>query len=363
MYASHESALKGCSKHPKRNERTHVAKPKKKKTTKMESVSEHHEVAADSASSTPSNSNPGAKPFVEGLSSLGGGDEISLDFVGSATLLQPTAPWAAEHVRRYQRPRHEPEAEDYFFHKHVWLRWWWDSLLFKFRSFLSITFTLHTLFSVAMSVGATVFCDHFKLSTDMPLSLLATALFFPLSFGIGFNLSRREAMLKDIGNLRALLLGLFWAARDWIEVSGEGAQSPLPKVKKALETVLICIRQTMLHNTPPGGSSNIYRAFDDLALVMHEVAVSDPKFYRSGMDSRWQQFFKQALETFERIRVNHDYRTPSSLRAYALVYLSLLSFFLAPLFANYSRLYGLPAGVCLVCFYFFLAVSPVPSAT
>lgn len=247
------------------------------------------------------------------------------------------------HVRRYVRQRHEPEPEDYFYHKHVWLRWWWDNLIFKVVSFILITFTPQTVFSVGLSIGATVLFNHFSLTTDMPLSLLAAALFFPLSFGIGFNMTRREGMLKDIGMLRALLLGLWMGARDWMNLEGQ-QERLLSKLKTRLSVLLVCIRQTMLHNTPPGGSQSVYMAFDDLALVMVELSRTDKVFNRSGMDSRWQQYFKQALETFERIRVNHDYRTPSSLRAFALIYLFLMPLFLAPLFANYARLFGLAAG-------------------
>ena len=45
------------------------------------------------------------------------------------------------------------------------------------------------------------------------------------------------------------------------------------------------------------------------------------------------------------MRLVHDYRTPSGLRSYAMVWLTMSSFMLSPLFAKYSVDYGIAAGI------------------
>lgn len=40
-----------------------------------------------------------------------------------------------------------------------------------------------TILTVALAVTATVLCIHFKWFTDLPLSIMGTVLFFPISFG------------------------------------------------------------------------------------------------------------------------------------------------------------------------------------
>jgi hypothetical protein len=45
------------------------------------------------------------------------------------------------------------------------------------------------------------------------------------------------------------------------------------------------------------------------------------------------------------MKIIHDYRTPSALRAYALVWLFGSSILLSPLFAKFSRDFGFIAGI------------------
>ena len=82
----------------------------------------------------------------------------------------------------------------------------------------------------------------------------------------------------------------------------------------------------------------------DAELCIIDVNNCDPKFRNSSLYSRLQQYFRQALDMFERIRVIHDYRTPASLRSYALVYLTLYPLIFAPQFALYASRDGLWAG-------------------
>ncbi len=74
--------------------------------------------------------------------------------------------------------------------------------------------------------------------------------------------------------------------------------------------------------------------------------LNNPSIY-----SRLCQFLRQFIESWERLRVIHDYRTPSSLRSFALVWLFLVSMVLAPLFAKYSRDFGYMSGVycAIIC--------------
>jgi hypothetical protein len=63
------------------------------------------------------------------------------------------------------------------------------------------------------------------------------------------------------------------------------------------------------------------------------------------MYSRLAQYLRQAMESWEKIRVIHDYRTPSALRSYALVWLISSSMILSPQWAKYSRDFGYMSGI------------------
>lgn len=253
------------------------------------------------------------------------------------------------HVKRYLRSRHEPELEDYFFSRHARLRWSWDSFWFKLRSFVSITFTIQTLLMTAFSVGATILFFFFNVYTDLPLTLISVCLVFPISFGIGNNFARRENCLREVAALRALSMCIYMGSRDWPSSTPQTSLA-IRNLRDSLHLLLLCMRQTMLHNSPPGGSLQVYKGFEDLEARFCDLNQADPAFRNSSMYSRLQQYLRQMIESFERLRVVHDYRTPSSLRAYALVWLSLSSILLAPLFAKYSKDYGLFSGVYCAIF-------------
>lgn len=271
-------------------------------------------------------------------------DEISGQFRGGKH--HPHRHHGHGHVPRYRRDRHEPEGEDYYYYgpTHRRIRWWWDLLWFRARSFALVTFTLHALFSSALSVGATLVCIHIGFRSDMPIALFSSALAFPLSFGISFHLQRRDALLRLVGVFRASVLSMWWGARDWLNL-GDEHEDAMRELKRLFTNLLDAVRKTMTHENPPGGSHDVYRAFDALALFMRDVADRDKDFGGSGMHARWGTFFQHVLETFESMRVNHDYRTPSSYRAYTLFYLSFFPLLFSPLFSNYEHLYGLASAL------------------
>ncbi len=76
-----------------------------------------------------------------------------------------------------------------------------------------------------------------------------------------------------------------------------------------------------------------------------ELNNCDPVFHNATMFSRLEQYLRQAMESWEKIRVIHDYRTPSALRSYALVWLISSSMILSPQWAKYSRDFGYMSGL------------------
>lgn len=234
--------------------------------------------------------------------------------------------------------------EDYFYDKRGKIRYMWDSFFFLMKSFVSILFTIQTVIMLVVSVGTTLFCFYLKLSTDMPLALISVAIIFPISFGIGYNFTRRETTLREIASFKGTCLALYIGAREYPAESDKHKQA-LQVLKEELRIMMLCVRQTLLHNTPTGGAGQVYKAFDDVACALSDINGCDPKFYNTAMYGQLTNMFRALVESYERICVIHDFRTPSALRAYALVWLSLSAVILAPLLANFSRLFGVMSGV------------------
>ena len=69
----------------------------------------------------------------------------------------------------------------------------------------------------ALAVLSTLVCQRFGWTADFPLTLIATAVVFPIVFSIGGAYKRREAALDEYGELKAHGRALFFATRDWLD--------------------------------------------------------------------------------------------------------------------------------------------------
>jgi hypothetical protein len=100
----------------------------------------------------------------------------------------------------------EPELEDFFFSNCVPLRFTLATVYFKIRSFLSIVLTFNMILNVALAVGGTVLCIQFNLVTDLPLSLISTAVVFPISFGEKED-NKKSFLTRKIQEFKTILVG------------------------------------------------------------------------------------------------------------------------------------------------------------
>jgi hypothetical protein len=105
--------------------------------------------------------------------------------------------------------------------------------------------------------------------------------------------------------------------------------------------MLVNIGRFMMHK----GTTihEIYSSFDEIAHLVEELR-KEADWIRS-VAARLYQYLRFLIVLFEKIRVVHDYRTPSTLRSFGLVFLTAFPILFAPLFANYAHLYGLWAGI------------------
>jgi predicted membrane chloride channel (bestrophin family) len=69
----------------------------------------------------------------------------------------------------------------------------------------------------ALAVLSTWLCMELRITANFPLTLIATAIVFPLVFSINTAYNRREKSLEEYGALKANGRALFLASRDWVE--------------------------------------------------------------------------------------------------------------------------------------------------
>jgi len=168
-------------------------------------------------------------------------------------------------IKRYIR-RHEPILEEYLdkrccgceYSRSAYSQAVVRSLI---RGFFTLIFHWLFLIVLILSVGGTIACHYLSIYSDVPLTLLASALLFPISFGINWTFNRRETLLKDIAELKATCLAIYYCFRDW-----QNPTSTLDlKLRKEMWRMLVNIGRFMMHK----GTTihEIYSSFDEIAHV------------------------------------------------------------------------------------------------
>ena len=85
----------------------------------------------------------------------------------------------------------------------------------------------------ALAVLSTWLCLRFHIKANFPLTLIATAIVFPLVFSINTAYNRREKSLEEYGALKANGRALVLASRDWAGTSDPARDARSPRCAAA----------------------------------------------------------------------------------------------------------------------------------
>ena len=195
---------------------------------------------------------------------------------------------------------------------------------------LTSIISYRTFLIIALGVASTFICLTFNIKADFPLTLMATAVIFPIVFSIGGAYKRREVALDHYGALKANGQAIFYAARDWPE---NPSSACVDLMRDELVTMLAACRT--LFTSPKGEVSQheaaVYDSFSRIsALIRSELRLNG---LASGEVSRCNQYLSKMLGSFEKIKHVYQYRTPRTLRAFSDVFITLLPILYGPYFA------------------------------
>lgn len=203
--------------------------------------------------------------------------------------------------------------------------------------FLSVRSIINgqTAIVTAIAVLSTFICRQQEWFAEFPLTLMGTAVIFPIVFSIGGAYKRREAALDDYGAIKAHGRAIFFATRDWFENTDGDLQA---ESRNLLFTLLD--RMRTLFMTPVEdmheNEEDVYEAFSDLSVFINGMR---DRGLPSGEASRCNQFLSKMMISFEHIKHVYQYRTPLTLRAYSKVFIAVLPLVYGPYFAAISQDY------------------------
>ncbi len=183
----------------------------------------------------------------------------------------------------------------------------------------------------ALAVLSTWLCIRYEISANFPLTLLATAIVFPIVFSINSAYKRREVVLDDYGSLKSHGRAIFFASRDWLEEPNPAATE---KCRQLLGDLLATSR-TMFSGHRADmheHEEQVYARFSELSRFIRD------DLRRAGLAtgevSRCNQYLSKMLLAFEQIKHIYQYRTPRSLRAFSDFFIKIMPPLYGPYFAH-----------------------------
>lgn len=210
------------------------------------------------------------------------------------------------------------------------------------RAFLIINYK--TLVITSLAIASTAFCIHFEIKADFPLTLIGTAIVFPIVFSIGGAYKRREVALDEYGSIKAHGRALYFAVSHWLENPPEELKT---EVKLHLKNLLSSCTEVFTNpvNNLEETEKGVYQNFNNLSVFIKSLRAHG---LPSGEASRSNQFLSKMMISFERIKHIYQYRTPRTLRTYSDIFIVLLPIVYGPHFAhsvtsyNYGLHYAVP---------------------
>ena len=197
---------------------------------------------------------------------------------------------------------------------------------------LAQVINLKSLVLSALAVLSTWLCLRFGITADFPLTLIATAIVFPIVFSISTAYKRREKALEEYGSLKANGRALYFAARDWMP---EAKEVHFEEIEQALLELLRSCRD--MFTSPlrdlPLHEERIYHSFSRLSLFVKELRAAG---LSSTECSRCNQYLSRIMHAFENIKHIYQYRTPRTLRSFSDFFILLLPVLYGPYFAYHA---------------------------
>ena len=185
----------------------------------------------------------------------------------------------------------------------------------------------------ALAVLATWLCLALKIVADFPLTLIATAIVFPLVFSISTAYNRREKALEEYGALKSNGRALYLAARDWAPAAPRARRE---SVAATLRELLLGCRDLFTSPLKAGRTheARVYHAFSNLSTIVSEMRGDG---VTATECSRCNQYIGRMMQAFENIKHIYEYRTPRSLRAFSDFFILLLPILYGPYFAYQAQ--------------------------
>ena len=196
---------------------------------------------------------------------------------------------------------------------------------------------LKTLIVTIASVISTWLCLRYEVTANFPLTLVATAIIFPIVFSINGAYKRREVALREYASIKAHGMAIYLVCRDWLE----NPQTTTLETARGLIGGLL--EKCSLLFTSDGrdfreNEESVYRQLSELSrFIKHELRGNG---LATGEVSRCNQYLSKLSLAFENLKHIYQYRTPTTLRTFSRFFIVMLPIIYGPYFASQALHYS-----------------------
>lgn len=207
----------------------------------------------------------------------------------------------------------------------------------KYLKRLSIIVNAKTVVITLLAVISTYFCRQYNLVANFPMTLLATAVVFPIVFSIGGAYKRRESALAKYSSIKAHGRAIYFAARDWLPETDKAVQD---RARNLMGELLVSCRTLFAQPVEQmqQNEERVYRNFSAISTYIKNDLRS--RGLPSGEASRCNQFLSKMIIAFEDIKHIYQYRTPRTLSAFSDFFVKVLPVLYGPYFAHVAKDYS-----------------------
>jgi len=219
---------------------------------------------------------------------------------------------------------------------------------------ITLIINIKAISVAVLAVLSTYGCIRWGITANFPLTLIATAVVFPIVFSINSAYKRRESVLDDYGSMKAHGRAIYFATRDWLETADAAKQA---LCRDLLGNLLRTTRdmfggeRAQMH----AREVRVYAAFSALSEFIREDLRQGG--LASGEVSRCNQYLSKMLLAFEHTKHVYQYRTPRTLRAFSDFFITILPPLYGPYFAYNAMDYSAGLTYLMPVLFAFVLVS------
>lgn len=196
---------------------------------------------------------------------------------------------------------------------------------------------LKTLIIAVLSVLSTYICIKYSITADYPLTLIATAIIFPIVFSINGAYKRREIALSKYSAIKAHGKAIYFVTRDCLVDPKEETINESKSVLKNLFTAYKNLFTNSVEDVRKNEEA-VYQGFSEISRFIKNQLRGNG--LASGEVSRCNQYLSKMFVAFEDAKHIFQYRTPRTLRTFSTVFITLLPILYGPYFAHESLGYS-----------------------